>query len=438
MKGKVVFVAVVLAAAAGLSQAWEPSIKPVTRQPAHAADAAQIARGARLAALGDCIVCHTAVRGKPFAGGLPLSTPFGTIYSTNITPDPATGIGTWPLEAFTRAMRKGVSRDGHLLYPAFPYPHFTRMTDADIADVYAFMMSRDPVHATAPADKLVFPLNFRPLVAGWNLLYLRRPVDGGPAADAPDAPAAADASQIAQWNRGRYLVEGVAHCGACHTPLNKLGAEKHGETFAGGVIEGWDAPALTTLAHAPTPWTHGQLVAYLRTGFASQHGAAAGPMLPVTQSLADAQQADVEAIATYVLSLQAPAATLAALRRPVEIAQLASPAALANGATLFNAACASCHSVAAPMSTLGGRPSLAQGTAVNADDPRNAVRMILDGIGWQRSDASHFMPPFAQTFTDAQIADLANYTRARFSARGPWPGFDAADVGRIRKEAERP
>jgi mono/diheme cytochrome c family protein len=473
MKGKVVFVAIVLAVAAGLSRAWEPTINPVSAPPAHAADTAQIARGARLAALGDCIVCHTSAHGKPYAGGYPLNTPFGTIYATNITPDPQTGIGGWSLEAFARAMRKGVSRDGHLLYPAFPYPHFTRMSDADIADLYAFIMSRAPVLANTPPNRLTFPLNFRPLVAGWNMLYLKRgperaaaappwaPADE-PAAEPADASvtasagaaaapddgataatvattANADSAYAVQWQLGRYLVDGLAHCGACHTPLTKLGAERRDKPFAGGTLEGWDAPALTELSQAPTPWTHAQLVAYLRTGFASEHGAAAGPMLPVTRSLANAPQQDVEAIAIYVMSLQAPAAGAGtAHAQQVDLDQMAPPASLANGATLFNAACASCHSTAAPMTTQGERPSLAQGTAVNADSPRNAVRMILDGIDWHRSDAAHYMPPFAQSFTDAQIADLANYTRARFSARGPWPGLDAAAVARIRKETAEP
>ncbi|MFC0399158.1 cytochrome c [Paraburkholderia rhizosphaerae] len=452
MKGKIVFVAVTLGAAAGLSRAWEPVISPLSAPPSRSADATQIERGARLAALGDCIVCHTSAHGKPYAGGRPLETPFGAIYATNITPDMQTGIGDWSLDAFRRALRDGVSRDGHLLYPAFPYPHFTRMTDGDIADLYAFMMSRAPVQATAPPNHLVFPLNFRPLVAGWNMLYLKRGPEQGvavpasapsaasdPRADAGNAPNAASAYAV-QWQLGRYLVNGVAHCAACHTPLNKLGAEKRDAPFAGGTLEGWDAPALTKLSQAPTPWTQAQLVSYLRTGFASQHGAAAGPMRPVTQSLAQAPLEDVDAIATYVMSLQTPTAATptAAPARPADLEQLAPPAALATGATLFNAACASCHSIAAPMSTQGDRPSLAQGTAVNADSPRNAVRMMLDGIDWHGSDAAHFMPSFAQTFTDAQIADLANYTRARFSARGPWPGLDAAAVARIRKETAKP
>lgn len=433
MKGKGVLAAVVLACTAGISQAWQRGLDPVSTPTPPAGDAAAIARGAKLAAVGDCIVCHTAAGGKPFAGGLPLDTPFGTLYSTNITPDRETGIGAWSLDAFARAMRRGVSRDGHLLYPAFPYVHFTRMSDADIASVYAFMMSRDAVHADAPANRLIFPLNFRPLVAGWNLLYLRP----GPAKDAGRADPHADASPAstpaqAVLDRGRYLVDSLGHCAACHTPLNPLGAEKRDATLQGGVIDGWDAPALTQLSQRPTPWTQPQLVAYLRTGFAGEHGAAAGPMLPVTRTLADASDTDVEAIAAYLLTLQSTRTP------PATSPRVTAADPDSNGAVLFKAACASCHSAAAPMTTSGGRPSLAQSTAVNADSPRNTVRTMLDGIGWNGSASAHFMPPFAQTFSDAQIADLANYTRERYSAHAPWPSLDAAAVARIRKESPQP
>ncbi|MFL9919601.1 cytochrome c [Paraburkholderia fungorum] len=458
MKGLAVLVAIALICATALSRAGERAIEPAPPPAPQSLDAAQITLGSRLAAVGDCIVCHSAPDSAPFAGGRALNTPFGTIYSTNITPDTETGIGSWTLAAFSRAMRNGVSRDGHLLYPAFPYVHYTRMSDADIAAVYAYLMSRDPVRATAPSNKLIFPLNFRPLIAGWNLLYLH---PGPEALDSPDSPAgpigAANAAaqntpnatniHDPQWQRGRYLVDGLGHCAACHTPLNLLGAEKRKAALQGGTIDGWDAPPLTALLQAPTPWTREQLVDYLRSGLASEHGAAAGPMRPVTETLAGATNEDVEAIAVYLLSLQTPARVqLSAL--PVQAASQAedrraarpsqTQAATLPGATLFAAACASCHSASAPMSTNGERPSLAQGTAVNADSPRNALRMILDGIGWQGSTSAHFMPPYAQLFTDAQIADLANYTRARFSTREPWPSLDAAAVARIRKESRQP
>jgi mono/diheme cytochrome c family protein len=453
MKGLAVVVAIALVCAAALSRAGERAIEPAPPPAPQSLDVAQIRLGARLAAVGDCIVCHSAPDNAPFAGGRALNTPFGTIYSTNITPDTETGIGSWTLAAFTRAMRKGVSRDGHLLYPAFPYVHYTRMSDADIAAVYAYLMSRDPVRATAPSNRLIFPLNFRPVIAGWNLLYLH---PGPEALDAPDRPAgsagaanavnvanaaaqnASDATDTheAQWQRGRYLVDGLGHCAACHTPLNLLGAEKSKAALQGGTVDGWNAPPLTTLLQAPTPWTREQLVDYLRSGLASEHGAAAGPMRPVTETLAGATHEDVEAIAVYLLSLPTQTASQTE-QRPAQQPRQAQAATLP-GATLFAAACASCHGAAAPMSTNGGRPSLAQGTAVNADSPRNALRMILDGIGWQGSTSAHFMPPYAQLFTDAQIADLANYTRARFSTREPWPSLDAAAVARIRKESRQP
>jgi mono/diheme cytochrome c family protein len=403
---------------------------------------ATLRHGAELAAIGDCVVCHTAKGGAPFAGGRPLDTPFGAIYSTNITPDRQTGIGAWSLVDFAHAMRRGVSRDGHLLYPAFPYPHFTHMTDEDIAAIYAYLLSRDAVQATAPANHLDFPFNFRPLVAVWNLVFLHPGVEpDGEVSTSMPTPASTQTNSVeAQLLRGKYLIDGPAHCAACHTPMNLLGAEKGGDAFAGNVIDGWDAPALTTLLSAPKPWTHEQLAAYLRTGLADQHGAAAGPMRPVTQSLANASDADVDAMVTYLLSLQKPA-TSASADTAAQEAQAktasADSAPIRNGATLFNAACASCHATHAPMTTFGGRPSLALSTAVNAQDPRNALRLILDGIPNERSTRGLYMPAFAGTLTDAQIADLANFVRAHFSSQPAWT-LDTADVEKLRKETSEP
>jgi mono/diheme cytochrome c family protein len=445
---KTIAVAVVLIAAmfcgAALSLAGHPPLAPEIPTTVQAPDPQSIAQGARLAAVGNCMVCHTVKGGKPFAGGLALNTPFGKIFSTNITPDPQTGIGSWSLEAFTRAMRKGASRDGHLLYPAFPYTHFQHMNDADIAFVYAYLMSREPVRATAPDNKLIFPLQFRPLMAGWNLMFLH-PGDKPPAAN---ANAAADTAQSIDWQRGSYLVNGPGHCSACHTPTNLLGAEKRGQAFAGGLIDGWDAPPLTKLSQAPTPWTQQQLVQYLRTGLADQHGAAAGPMLPVTRSLANASEADVNAMAVYLISLQAPAQATqtppASAAGPATASSISSPAdmpshpQLQSGAMLFTASCASCHSASAPMSAIGGRPSLTLSTALNAENPRNAIRLILDGIDWNGSKTEHFMPAFSDMLTDAQIADIANYTRAMYSNRGPWPALDSSAVAKIRKESPKP
>jgi mono/diheme cytochrome c family protein len=391
---------------------------------------ATLKHGAELAAIGDCVVCHTANRGAPFAGGRPLDTPFGTLYSTNITPDRQTGIGAWSLGDFTSSMRSGIARDGHHLYPAFPYPHFTHMTDADIAAIYAYLMSREAVQATAPANQLIFPLGFRPLAAVWNRFFLHPGVepDGEPSTTISTRTASTDAQLI----RGKYLIDGPAHCAACHTPMNLLGAEKSADAFGGNVIEGWDAPALNTLLRAPKPWTHDQLAAYLRTGFADEHGAAAGPMRAVTQSLANASDADVDAMATYLLSLQTQADTTSQAKSAA-----ADTAQIDNGSMLFTAACASCHATHAPMTTFGGRPSLALSTAVNAQNPRNTLRLILDGIPAERGTRGAFMPGFADTLTNAQIADLAAFVRASFSNQTAWT-LDKTDVEKLRKETSEP
>lgn len=402
----------------GFLVASEPEMPALATPVPQAPDQQAIRHGAQLVAVGDCRVCHTTKGGKPLAGGLKLNTPFGAIYSTNITPDNDTGIGTWSLDAFKRAMRKGVSRNGHLLYPAFPYPHFTRVSDADLADLYTYLMSRQPVNAVAPLNRLIFPLNFRPLIAGWNLLFLHTGEVPG------------DGSQNAEWNRGRYWVDGLGHCAACHSPMNLLGAEKKGWSLAGGSIDSWDAPALTTMSGAPTPWTAEQLVSYLRTGLASGHGAAAGPMRPVTRELGEVSSVEVQAIATYLMSIQAQAS-------PTPVPNQAQPIDSSVQA-LFAGACASCHEAGSPMSALGGRPSLAQSTAINADSPNNTIRMMLDGNGWEGTEITHYMPGFIGTLTDGQIAELAIYVRARYSRRAPWSALDGNTVARIRKETPTP
>jgi mono/diheme cytochrome c family protein len=431
-----VLVVAAVAVGAAFAYAWQPALTALPGPPPASDDQALLARGARIASVGDCMVCHTAANGRPFAGGLPLDTPFGTIYSTNITPDAQTGIGSWSPEAFTRAMRAGVSRDGHLLYPAFPYPHFTRMTDDDIGALYAYLMARTPVQAPAKANRLTFPLGFRPLVAGWNLLFLQK----GPL----PAPATA---QSEEWLRGRYLVEGAAHCAACHTPMNLLGAEKSGQPFAGNLIDGWEAPPLNALSRAPKPWTREQLVAYLRTGLASEHGAAAGPMLPVTRHLADVPESDVRAISTYLMGMQpaasssgpadAPQAQPAKAASSDAVAAAASPAGQRTdaGAALFNGSCIGCHGAGAPMHTIGERPSLGLSTAVNADSSRNAIRLVLGGNPWEGSASAHYMPPFADVLTDEQIAEVLRYLRASYTQRPPWPGLQD-EVAKLRKEAQ--
>jgi mono/diheme cytochrome c family protein len=415
-----------VALACAIGYVSQPTIPPLPTLVPTRADEALLVRGKQVAELGDCMYCHTAKRGEPFAGGMPLNTPFGVIYSTNITPDPDTGIGRWPLEAFRRSLREGVSRDGHLLYPAFPYPHFTKMNDGDIAALYAYLMSRAPVSEPPHPNSLTFPFNFRPLVAGWNLLFLTTgelPTPGG--------------SQSAAWLRGRYIVEGSGHCASCHTPTNAFGAEKSSEAFAGGLVDGWNAPPLNALSHVPNPWTQAQLVEYLRKGFASEHGAATGPMLPVTHHLANAPESDINAIATYLMSLQLPPAPAAASSAALTTADNAKTQAIGIGETLFASSCAGCHANGAPMRVIGDRPALGLSTVLTSDSPRNAIQLVLRGNPWNGSTSTHYMPPFADVLDDDQIADVLAYLRIQYAQRSVWKDVSQTTAA-IRKETLQP
>ncbi|MFM0553627.1 c-type cytochrome [Paraburkholderia sediminicola] len=400
---------------------YEPAFAPVEPPPVNSFDAGLRARGARIVALGDCVVCHTAKDGKPLAGGLPLITPFGTIYTTNITPDKVTGIGSWSLEAFGRAMRQGISRDGHHLYPAFPYVHFTRVPDADIDAAYAYLMSRPPVSANPPMNDLMFPLGFRPLVAFWNLLFLQ------------DRRYVEETTRSREWNRGKLLVDGLGHCASCHSPLNLAGAEKASLAFEGGRVDGWDAYPLINLNNSPVSWTKEQLVTYLRTGIASQHGGAAGPMLPVTQGLATTPEEDAQAIAQYVLSLQKPQQKSIAIKTRLDGR---SSSSVAQGSIIFAGACAACHGMASPMQSIGNRPSLSLSTAVNADGPRNVIQMMLNGIAWHQTTSVNYMPAFEADFSNEQLADIAAYVRSNFSHRPEWPDVSKT-VSEIKRERAR-
>src|SRR5437879_2350853 len=212
----------VVAFGAFYAWAWHSEIDPVRPAEASTYDPAIVAKGAALAGIGSCAVCHTQAGGQSYAGGFPVETPFGTVYGSNITPDPDTGIGAWSQTAFRRAMHDGVDRQGRHLYPAFPYDHFTHAADTDIDAIYSYLMTRDPVQQASREPDLPFPLNIRFAAAGWKLLYLRH------------GEIRPDPAQSAEWNRGAYLAEGLGHCGACHTPRNALGAEMKNEAYNGG------------------------------------------------------------------------------------------------------------------------------------------------------------------------------------------------------------
>jgi len=404
-----------LAVAAAFALAWRPGIAAVDPPSPETFDQALVKRGRDLVAIGNCSTCHTRRGGKDFAGGHPVPTPFGTIYSSNITPDAETGIGRWSEAAFRRAMRAGVDRAGRHLYPTFPYDHFIHVSDEDDRALYAYLMTRQPVHAQAHANLLPFPLDQRVIIAGWKLLFL------GHAALEPDP------TRTAEWNRGAYLVEGLAHCGACHTPRNVLGAERASAKFAGGEADNWDAYAINAQSPAPVPWDAGALVAYLRNGWHPDHGVARGPMAEVVGNLSDVPDDDVRAIATYMAEMFGYPTPDRKRRSEEVLAQLNStPVATtqATGAAIYAAACASCHETNRPPPY--GGVNLALSTAFSAPDARNAANIILSGIRPVAGERSPIMPAFAASMSDAQIAALLDYLRVRFSNQPAWAGVEKA------------
>jgi nicotinate dehydrogenase subunit B len=420
-------VAALCAAVAGVAAAllpWPRAIAPIARPDASVYSAATLARGERLAALGDCAVCHTRLGGIVNAGGRALETPFGMVYSTNITPDPATGIGTWSYPAFERAMREGIHRDGRQLYPAFPYNHFANTSDADMQALYAHLMAQPAVPQPNRETKLAFPFNIRPLLAGWNALF-HDTVALEPNASKSDA-----------WNRGAYLVEGLGHCGACHTPRNAMGAEKTRAYLAGGFAEGWEAPPLTSLSHAPIPWSEDELFAYLRTGASRHHGVAAGPMAPVVKELTALPDSDIRAMAVYLASFNedttAPAAHEALAHQLESTTAAMALSGASMGARIYQGACAVCHQVGGPP-LFGARPSLALNSNLHSAQADNLVQVILHGIAEPASSDLGTMPAFKSSMNDEQVVALVGFLRQQFAPDKPaWTDL-AATVARLRQ-----
>src|ERR1700726_1108047 len=400
---------------AAFAVAWRPAIAAIEPPLPRSFDPALVTRGRDLAALGNCNDCHTMQRGKAFAGGLPVPTPFGTIYSSNITPDPDTGIGRWSEAAFRRAMRSGVDRNGQHLYPTFPYDHFTNVNDEDDQALYAYLMTREPVRAPAPDNQLPFPLDQRFVIAGWKLLFLRR------------GTYQPDRTRSAEWNRGAYLVDGLAHCGACHTPRNALGAERPDARFAGGEADNWDAYAINAQSPAPIPWDADALFAYLRDGWHPDHGVARGPMAQVVSNLSSVPESDIRAIATYMAGVFGAPTPDRKRRAEAVLAQAKSLSVQASktnavGASIYAAACATCHETGRPLPY--GGVNLGLSTAISSPDPRNAVNIVLSGVRPVEGERSPIMPGFAASMNDAQVAALLNYLRSRFSNQAPWAGVE--------------
>ena len=356
-------------------------------------NAVQLRRGQYLVAAGDCVSCHARPGGSPLAGGRGLETPFGTIFSSNITPDVETGIGRWSAEQFYRAMHEGIGAHGENLYPAFPYPWFRRASREDVDAVFAFLRSTPAVSDQPPPNRLPFPLNLRVMVKGWNLLFLK--------SDSFEP----DARQSAEWNRGAYLVEGFGHCGACHTPKNKLGADRRDAALQGGQLDRWVAPDLT--GHVRTGlgrWSEEDIVELLQHG-RNAHAAAGGSMAEVIDfSTSLMSEADLRAIATYLKS-QAPG--------PSADPIAADGGAMRRGAAIYTDVCASCHlenGVGQPRTF----PPLGNDAMLQQQDPTGLLHLLLAGTRIGSSDARTTplaMPSFAWKLDDAQIADVATYVR---------------------------
>jgi nicotinate dehydrogenase subunit B len=300
----------------------------------------------------------------------------------------------------------------------FPYTAFAKTSDDDLTALYAYLMAQPAVRSVTPENALRFPFNLRPLMAGWNALFH------------DPAPYRADPARSAEWNRGAYLVNSLGHCGACHTPRNAFGAEQGGQAYlAGAMVEGWEAPALTTLSHAPLPWSADELYRYLRHGHTLQHGIAAGPMAPVVRELGALPDADIRAMASYLASFNAAAADELPQRAQqiVADAQSQSAARLDAGQRLFAGACSACHHDGDGPTLLGVNLPLALNTNLHSERPDNLVRVILDGIQQPASRDIGFMPAFRHSLNDRQIAELAGYMRQRFAPDKPaWAGLGAA------------
>jgi mono/diheme cytochrome c family protein len=396
---------------------------------AHAAEdsnqtAALIKRGAYLATASDCVACHTAPNGKPFAGGLPISTPVGMIYSTNITPSMDKGIGHYAEEEFSRALRLGVRRDGANLYPAMPYTSYARFTDADTRALYAYFMHEvEPVDATEPSTSLPFPMNMRASMTIWNLLFLDK------------KPYALQPKHSVEWNRGAYLVQGAAHCSACHTARGFLMQEDASRELSGAQVGPWNAPNITSDSVSGIgSWTKEELVEYVRSGRVAGKAQAAGSMgEAVEHSFQYLDAADIDAIATYVKSVPAirdaadlrtrftagkMSSNLATLRGTDGI--LSANDGSPSGAELFQGSCASCHSAQGEGSKDGYYPSLFHNSVTGARHPNNLIAAILYGVDRKTPDGQAFMPGFggkpadAMQLSNRDIALLSNYVLKQY------------------------
>jgi mono/diheme cytochrome c family protein len=405
------------AAVAGALVTWRAFGQSVPHRPDVVATAELRKRGEYLVRAGNCVGCHTAVGQPPFAGGRKFDLGgMGNLYSSNITPDKQTGIGDWNDDDFRAAMQIGVGKGGKHLYPAFPYASYTRLSDDDVVAIKAYLFSVPPVHAAAPANALRFPFNQRYLMAYWGLFFN------------PNQRQVTDAGHSPLWNRGRYLVEGLGHCGECHTPRNLLQAPKRSAVYAGAVADNWLAYNITADASSGIGgWSDEALKAYLTTGFAAGHGPASGPMAEVvSDSLRYLTSDDIGAMIEYLRTI-APIRATPAADHPQAGGQAAS---LEHGRRVYAGICANCHSA-------DGEGSQTQYEALRGAhsllDPRanNMTAAVLYGTGIETQYGHVSMPAFAQGYSDADLAAVINYASATLG--GGAVRLDAAAVHSMRR-----
>lgn len=397
-----------------------------TGVPASLAKAGIVERGEYLARAADCMVCHTTQGGKEFAGGLGFTLPFGTLYSTNITPDKETGIGNYSDKDFLNAVHRGIRRDGARLYPAMSYTSYTYMSDDDALAIKAYLFSLPPVRAPARENSLSFPFNQRWAMVFWSALFN------------PDTRYEPDTSKSPEWNRGAYLAEALAHCGECHTPRNLAFALNNRKKFAGAITAGWRAYNISSdKSTGVGGWSDDALIAYLSTGHAEGHGTASGPMgEAVDHSFSKMAPEDIRAMVTYLRTVPAtPSPDLpATLAPPAPASHKDGGTADARGKMVFQGACVSCHgwtgeSAISPTATLTGA------WAVNDPGATNVAQIVISGTKRQTPKGALSMPAFGNAYTDDEIAAVANYVTARFGSKGS--RLTAEDVAELRKQTSQ-
>jgi mono/diheme cytochrome c family protein len=375
-----------------------------TGVPAELASADIVTRGAYLARAADCLVCHTAPGGRPYAGGLGFKLPFGTLYSSNITPDKETGIGAYSDEQFLAAVHRGIRRDGARLYPAMPYASYSAMTDADALAIKAYLFSLPPVRAAVPANTLTFPFDQRWGMFFWSTLFN------------PDRRFEPKADRSPEWNRGAYLAEALAHCGECHTPRNVAFALDNRDKFAGALTAGWRAYNITSdKATGVGAWSNDDLASYLATGHAAGRGTASGPMAEaVDHSLSHLTPADIGALVAYLRTVPPIASGVPAAAPPTALPQSHKDRTdEGRGKVVFQGACASCHGwtgkdAITPVAALPGI------RALNDPSATNIAQIVISGTKRTGVDGAISMPAFGAIFSDAEIAAVANYVSAHF------------------------